>query len=91
MCDSFFFFKLLLEKLFKNSLGKCSNEPSKSAVVAPPQCVIFRNRRKCNFQVDFYSRFSALVEIGEKYALKHFSTNLTQNKGDKSKIEKERY
>ena len=60
-CYAFFFFELLVEKLVKNSLGKCSNEPSKSAVVDPPHCAIGRNRRKCNFQVDIFRVFFCIL------------------------------
>ena len=67
----FFLFKLLLEKLVKNSHSKCLNQLSKTAVV-DPHYAIGQNRQKWNFQVIF-SCFSVNYSRKlYKYALKPF-------------------
>ena len=70
----FFFFEHFAKKMVENSHGKCSTEPSKSAVIHPPHCAIGWNRQKWKLQIDFYScflhTFCIIVEIGEKSSLK---------------------
>ena len=80
-CYAFVFFELLVGKLVKNSLGKCSNEHSKSAVADPFPSCYWPKLTKMEFSRLFLFVFFLyiIVKIGEKYVLKHFFNQLEAN------------